>query len=170
MPVNGFIAAMNNNDAFGDFIRGGSFIPRPPINTNSPALDISQPLNYERFVSFYEEAPAVMRNMVFPASIGDDETLQTIEWVWKKYQILLDPHSAVAFAAAKGMVNIENRDIHLIILATGHPAREAEIIRRATGQNIELPEKLKNLRNRVNPVVIIDPHLEALESAIASCF
>jgi threonine synthase len=132
-------------------------------------MDIAQPANYERLVSFYEEAPAVMRNMVFPAAIGDDETLRTMEWVWKAYSLFLDPHSAVAFAAAQTQ-KAKNRNGHWIILATGHPAREAEMVRRATGQIIELPEKLQFLKKRANPIALIDPHLEALESAIASCF
>jgi threonine synthase len=170
MPVNGFIAAMNSNDAFGDFIRGGSFNPRPPLSTNSPAMDIAQPQNYERLVSFFEEAPAVMRNMVFPAAIDDDKTLRTMEWAWKKYGIFLDPHSAVALAATRDFMNERNHDTHWVILATGHPAREAAMVRTATGQTIELPEKLHTLKKRANPMAIIDPHLDALESAIVSCF
>ena len=169
MPVNGFIAAMNRNDAFGEFIRNGSFNPHPPVNTNSPALDISQPANYERLRAFYGEAPSVMRNMVFPAAISDDETLQTMEFVWKKYKTLLDPHSAVAFAAARKRVKAEHCEAHCVILATGHPAKKAEAVRMSTGQTIELPEKLLTLKKRVNPIALINPHLAALESAIASC-
>jgi threonine synthase len=170
MPVNGFIAAMNSNDSFGDYFRGNSFNPHVPISTCSPAMDISRPVNYERLVSFYEEAPAVMRNMVYPAAIKDDETLATMEWVWKKYNILLDPHGAVAFAAARKFMDCGDRHSHIVILATGHPAKEAELVRRATGQNIALPEKLQVLKKRANPIALIDPHIAALESAIASCF
>ena len=64
MPVNGFIAAMNVNNAMGGYIRGQPFVPKPLVYTNSPALDVSVPVNYERLASFYDEAPAVMRNMV----------------------------------------------------------------------------------------------------------
>ena len=104
LPVNGFIAAMNTNNAFGDFIHGRNFNPRPVKATNSPALDVSVPTNYARLCSFYDEAPAVMRNMVFPASIDDITTLRTMEQAWKQHGILLDPHSAVAFAAARDFI------------------------------------------------------------------
>ena len=170
MPVNGFIAAMNKNDAFGNYIRGSGFSPNHPLATCSPALDIAHPVNYERLVSFYEEAPAVMRNMVFPASIDDETTLRTMEWAWKTWQILLDPHGAVAFAAARKFMGEGARDRHCIVLATGHPAIEAEIVRRATGQIAVLPEKLNNLKKHADPIAVIDPYLDALESAIASCF
>ena len=170
MPLNGFIAAMNLNDAFGGFIRGEKFDPRPAKTTCSPAMDISFPANYERLVSFYDDAPAVMRNMVFPAAIDDEETLRTMEWVWKKYNTLIDPHSAVAFAAARKLTESDSRHAHTIILSTGHPAKEAEIVRRATGQLTKLPQKLFSLKQKFNPIALIDPHLDALESAISLCY
>jgi threonine synthase len=170
MPVNGFIAAMNANNAFGDFIRGNRFVPRPLITTNSPALDVSVPANYERLVSFYEEAPAVMRNMVYPASINDELTLNAMEKVWKQYHILIDPHTAVAFAAAESLsASREWSQAHTVVLATGHPAKEAALVLQATGQNIKIPEALAETRKKTDPLAVIEPRLEALEGAIASC-
>jgi threonine synthase len=172
MPVNGFIAAMNANNAFGDFIQGSPFTPRPLINTNSPALDVSFPSNYERLLSFYEEAPAVMRNMVYPASINDDLTIKTMEKVWKKYQILIDPHTAVAFAAAESLSASRewNGHVHTVVLGPGHPAKEAGLVLKATGQKIKMPETLSEIQKKTDPIAIIEPQLEAFEGAIASCF
>ncbi|MDR3166711.1 MAG: threonine synthase [Treponema sp.] len=172
MPVNGFIAAMNANNAFGDFIQGKEFIPRPLINTNSPSLDVSRPSNYERLVAFYQEAPAVMRNMVYPAAIDDVTTLETIKRVWQRYRIPLNPHGAVAFAAAEQLAFSKafSSQVHVVTLVTGHPAKEAELLTKATGQKVEMPEKLLGLEKKVDPVALIDPQLDALEGAIASCF
>jgi threonine synthase len=172
MPVNGFIAAMNANNAFGDFIRGNRFAPRPPIATNSPALDVSIPANYERLHSFYEEAPAVMRNMVYPASIDDGLTLTTMEKVWKTYHTFIDPHTAVAFAAAESLSASHKwgDHVHTVVLATGHPAKEGNLILKATGQKIPAPETLLLLQKKGDPLALIDPRLEALKEAVASCF
>jgi threonine synthase len=172
MPVNGFIAAMNANNAFGDYILGKPFNPSPPVDTNSPALDVSFPINYERFASFYEEAPAVMRNMVYPASIDDALTLKTMEDVHKKYNTFIDPHTAVAFAAAQKTITEQKwkGHAHTVVIATGHPARFPIIAEQATGKNIKLPESLSVLQKRCEPVAIIQPQLDAFESAIASCF
>ena len=172
MPVNGFIAAMNVNNAFGDYINGKPFIPKPLVNTNSPALDVSVPLNYERLASFYDEAPAIMRNIVHPASINDDLTLRTMEYVFKNFGIHIDSHTAVAFAAARE-VALERKWMnhsHTVILATGHPAREANLARETAGQVIKIPDTLLALQKKCDPVAIISPELEPLESAIASCF
>jgi threonine synthase len=170
LPVNGFIAAMNANNPFGDFIRGREFKPRPVIATNSPALDVSVPSNFARFSSFYDEAPAVMRNMVFPASIDDSATLKAMEFAWKKYDMLLDPHGAVALAAARDFFSQDKNSIeHIIVLATGHPAREAATVEAATGQKVSLPERLALLEKEEEPVAIIDPHLGALEGLLTGC-
>jgi threonine synthase len=170
MPVNGFIAAMNANNAFGDFIAGKVFVPHPVIFTKSPALDVTVPSNYERLASFYKEAPAVMRNMVYPASVTDAATLNIMEKAYKKYGVFLDPHSAVAFAAAEEIALRLDPLGHFVVLATGHPAREAALVKETTGQTIKVPYNLEQLHRQCDPIALIDPHLDALEGAIASCF
>ncbi|GHV27214.1 threonine synthase [Spirochaetia bacterium] len=170
MPVNGFIAAMNANNAFGDYIKGEAFKPGKLIRTNSPALDVSAPSNYERLASFYAEAPAVMRHMVYPDTIDDRTTLAAMETAWKKYGILLDPHSAVAFAAARRLTRgAGGFNGHVVVLATGHPAKHTELVSRATGQQVPIPKKFTKLWKKTDPMATISPQLDALEGAIASC-
>ncbi|MDR0376786.1 MAG: threonine synthase, partial [Spirochaetaceae bacterium] len=169
MPVNGFIAAMNANNSCGDFIKGRQFTPRPVKATNSPALDVSRPSNYERLAAFYAEAPAVMRNMVFPASVDNNETLRAMERFWKRYGIIIDPHAAVAYAAAERVSSSFEPGSHVIIVATGHPAKKAATVMQATGQTVEIPRRLSLLREKALPLAVIKPSLEALETAIVSC-
>jgi threonine synthase len=172
MPVNGFIAAMNVNNAFGGFIRGEKFVPRKLVTTCSPALDITVPSNYARLEAFYEEAPAVMRNMVYPASIDDETTLDVMGKVWKEHGVFLDSHTAVAFAAAEQLAASHDYsgNIHTVVLATEHPAKEADLILKTTGQAIPVPERFVALQRKAEPIAVIDPELEAFEGAIASCF
>jgi threonine synthase len=170
MPVNGFIAAMNSNNALGDFIRGKPFTPRPLVNTRSPALDVSSPSNLSRLDSFYRESPAVMRNMVYPASIDDDLTLRTMEDVWKNYGLHIDSHTAVAFAAAEQTAAAQGwkGNSHTVVLATGHYAREAELLRTITGEPV--PEMFQSLQKEVKPIAVIPPDIDAFEGVIANCF
>ena len=172
MPVNGFIAAMNANNAFGDYIRGKPFIPKPLVVTNSPALDISNPINYERLASFYDEVPAVMRNMVFPSSIDDGLTIKTIERVYREYGIFIDPHTAVAFASAQ-KIAAERKwsgHTHTVVLATGHPARSAKVVEEATGKAVDIPGFLTAQQKKCDPIALIPVQLDAFENAITSCF
>jgi threonine synthase len=170
MPVNGFIAAMNSNNAAGGFIRGQGFSRRPLVATNSPQLDITRPSNLERLETFYREAPVVMKNMVFPESIDDQTTLRTMKKARERYGLFLDPQSAVAFAAAEKAAAEKDFYGDIVVFATEHPARYAEIVYRATGERIPVPEKLKALEQKTKPVARIKNSLESVENAIAGCF
>jgi threonine synthase len=172
LPVSGFIAAMNENNQIGDFFSGKNFIPKQLVHTNSPSLDVSIPTNFDRLASFYSESPAVMRNMVYPASINDENTIKAIKNVYEKYNTFIDPHTAVAFAAAQKMTKEKNWGDHIykVILATGHPARSAGLIKKATGKAIKIPPFLQALQKKCDPIALISPQLDAFENAIASCF
>ncbi len=171
MPVNGFVAAMNTNNAFGEFFSGKEWTPKPRVQTISPALDVSVPSNYARLASFYEEAPLVMRNMVFPQSIDDDTTRAIMKATWEKHGIVLDPHTAVALAAAQRSAKLENgaSDFHTVVLAPEHPAKQAALVSRVLGIDIDIPERLALLKKECKPTAHIPPETDALESAIASC-
>jgi len=172
MPVNGFIAAMNSNNSLGDFIKGGSFTPGQLVSTNSPALDVRIPSNLSRLDSFYKEAPAVMRNMVCPASINDELTLEAIAHARSKYGIYIDTHTAVAFAAAQRYTEEAEwkGNVHTVVLSTGHYSKAAGLIREATGENVAIPEDILSLQKMTDPIAIIPPNLDSFENVIASCF
>jgi len=172
LPVNGFIAAMNVNNSMGDFFHGSHFVPKPLVHTNSPALDVSVPINFDSLELFYSESPIVMRNIVHPVSVDDEQTGKTIKYVYEKYGVFIDPHTAVAFAAAKKTADEKKWGDHVykIILATGHPARSANMIKKTTGKTIKIPSNLQALQKKCDPIALISPQLEAFENAIASCF
>ena len=172
LPVSGFVAAMNRNDNLGDFFRGRDFSPRPIVATNSPALDVGTPSNMSRIASFYRDAPAVMRGMVYPASVDDGFTVETMGSVWRKYGLHVDPHTAVAFAAAERTA--EERKwkghTHTVVIATAHYAKEPGLAYEATGDNVEVPQKLLSLLKEIEPTVVISPNVDAFEGIIANFF
>ena len=170
LPVNSFVAAMNSNNTLGDFIRGGAFSPGPLVRTSSPALDVRLPSNLSRLEAFYREAPAVMRNMVCPASVDDELTLQTMGNVWRKYRRHIDPHTAVAFAAAEQTAAEQEwkGHTHTVVLATMHYAKDTAMVYRATGERVGVPERFSYIRNKVNPAVVIPPKLDDFKNLIAS--
>lgn len=169
LPVNGFIAAMNSNDAVGDYLRGKEFSPRVPVRTASSAMDVGNPANFERLEAFYRESPAVMRNMVSAEAVNDIDTLKAMERAWKKHGLLLDPHSAVGYVAAERALDGDLEDGHVVVLATGHPAKRAPVVERATGASCPVPDALRILGREVDPVATIPARIDALEAAIAGC-
>ena len=94
-----------------------------------------------------------------------------MEYVWKKYGVFIDPHTAVAFAAAREINAAQkwNSNAHTIVLATGHPARTADIVEKATGKAIKIPASLRALQKICDPVAIIPPQPDVFQSAVAAC-
>ncbi|MFA6505358.1 MAG: threonine synthase [Treponemataceae bacterium] len=169
LPVHGFIAAMNANASIGDFFAGNEFVPRDPIQTLSSSMDVGNPSNFERLVAFYKESPAVMRNMVFPQIIDDNATMAAMKRAYDRYGLILDPHSAVGFAAAELALKGDLENGHAVILSTGHPAKRSALVEKATGHPCEIPDTMKALSREVRPVALIPANLVALEAAIAGC-
>jgi len=113
-----------------------------------------------------------MRNMVCPASVNDELTLETIAHIRSKYGIYIDPHTAVAFAAAQRYTEGEDwkGNVHNIVLSTGHYSKAAGLIREATGEDVAIPEDILSLQKMTDPIAIIPPNLDSFENVIASCF
>ena len=74
MPARGFVAAMNANRAFADFLEEGRFRPRPSIPTCSNAMDVGDPSNLERVRWLYRDDPSRIQRDVTGVSVTDDET------------------------------------------------------------------------------------------------
>jgi threonine synthase len=170
LPASGFIAAQNSNNPMIDIAAGVRGIARTPTVTLSPALDVTYPANWERLSSFYEETPAVMKNMVTQRVIDEKTTMRTMEEVWKQYGVMLDPHGAVAFAAARDVASHKEFDDHIVVLATGHAANYPELVAKITGKPVSIPERLRLLRQTATPCAVIENDLLALETAIAASY
>jgi threonine synthase len=59
--------------------------------------------------------------------------------------IFVDPHTAVGCAAARDFADARPRTdagSQVVVLSTAHPAKFADIVREATGEEPELPERL----------------------------
>jgi threonine synthase len=170
LPASAFIAAQNINNPMADIAAGIRGTARSPTTTISPALDVTYPSNWERLASFYEETPAVMKNMVTQRVIDEKTTMRTIEDVWKQYGITIDPHGAVAFAAARDIASQKGFYDHIVVLATGHAAKHPELVAKVTGKSVSVPERLRLLRQTATPCAVIENDLLALETAIAASY
>ena len=148
---------MNSNSAVNGFLHGEAFAPRDPMKTLSSAMDVGNPSNIERLATFYKEAPAVMRNMVFPETVNDEDTMKAMKEAYDRYGLLLDPHGAVGYAAARRALVGDLEFGHAVVVSTGHPAKHAAVVEKATGQRVEVPDALRDLSRIVPPVATINP-------------
>ena len=77
-------------------------------------------------------------------SINDDRALKCISRVWKKYGVLIDPHTAVGIGAAKKLGLEQN----CVVLSTAHPCKFPKAIEDAISKTENLPDSLKYVYDR----------------------
>ena len=70
--------------------------------------------------------------------MSEEEVLKTINIVYKKFNVVLDPHSAIGY----GVFDKINLDGNNIVLATAHPSKFPDAIKKSININAELPDEL----------------------------
>ncbi len=152
LPVSRFIAATNINRVLPDYLQTGVYRARPSVATMSNAMDVGDPSNFSRLLEMHGGSADRVRRALSAASITEEETRATIRRVWERDRYVLDPHSAVGWAAADRHVTDDARPI--ITLATAHPAKFDAAIRGILGFAPPLPEAFADWAAR--PLFAID--------------
>ena len=86
------------------------------------------------------------------SKMNEDEVLKTIKEVYEKFDLVLDPHSAIGYGAFD-KVNISGNNI---VLATAHPCKFPEAIKNAINLKAELPKELMYILSEKENYDIID--------------
>ena len=162
MPSLGFLAASNANDVFPHYLSTGSFRPHASLPTISNAMDVGAPSNFERIQWLFRDDPSALNRIVSGTSISDSETADCIADVYRRTGYVLDPHSAVAYRAQER--NNGAGDDPTVVLATAHPAKFPDVVEKAIGRAVELPEGLAAIMDAEEHFDLIEPTLEALEA------
>jgi threonine synthase len=167
LPVDRFVVATNQNDILYRLFNSGEYKPDAVRPSHAPSMDIQVASNFERFLYYHNEknAKATMAQMDqfkadgsikipnFNASnfaatrSTDEDILKNIRMVKEKYDYIVDPHTACGFQ------DLDLSSTH-VILATAHPAKFPDTIRKAIGEAPTDPalEKLKNKEQVKYPV------------------
>jgi len=96
--------------------------------------------------------------------LDDAGTLASMREVYRATGELVDPHTAIAVAAAKQAGG--DPGVPVVALATAHPAKFPDAVERATGVRPALPERLAALFERPERVHVLPSALDALQAFI----
>jgi threonine synthase len=94
--------------------------------------------------------------------MNENEVLDTIKEVYTKYDIILDPHSAIGFGALS-KINIDGNNI---VLVTAHPCKFPDAIDKSIGIKPGLPDELKYIMNEKENYDIISNNLRTTQKYI----
>ncbi|MDE1901450.1 MAG: threonine synthase [Alphaproteobacteria bacterium] len=170
LPVAKLAVASNSNDILTRFFASGRMETGPVQGTLSPSMDIQVSSNFERLLfdlcgrdaahlrglmdnlktrGAFAVTAAQMekaRALFAAGCAGDAQTLATIADVYKAYDYLLDPHTAVGVKVARDLASQLPQPV--ICLATAHPAKFPETVARATGQTPSMPPRLAGIMDK----------------------
>ena len=159
LPVRKFIAAVNANKVFPDYLETGVYKPQPSIPTYSNAMDVGNPSNFERLLAIYESVDN-MRKEIESYSVNSRETIKAISSVYEKTQQFICPHTAVGIVAS--YLHLKKQPGKIVSLATAHPAKFADLIEKALNVTVPLPTSLKKIQALPKIAEKIDADDEAL--------
>ena len=165
MPVHQFIAAHNRNDFFPQFIAGENAAFKASVHTPSSAMDVGAPSNFERLKSML--SPEIMRKKIWATSVSDEATLETMKRLYEKTGYLADPHTAVGVESIRRYRAATGSEHPCVVLATAHPAKFPEIVKKAIGIEPATPRSLMELALRPKCAVPIPATYEAFREAIS---
>jgi threonine synthase len=162
LGVKHFIAACNSNQVFTSYIHTGVYLPAPPVSTLSNAMDVGDPSNFIRILELFGNKHQSIAEKISSYAISDQLTVQTIQDVFRSRNYLLDPHGAVAYAALQLYQKMHPEDKGLI-LETAHPVKFSETVERVTGQVIQVPASIQELKKRKKQSTVINPDFQELK-------
>ncbi len=170
LPVARLIVATNVNDILARALADGDYSCRPVQPTATPSMDIQVSSNFERLLFDLGggdggamaaqmrgfEASGAMRltdaqregagALFTSAAIDADGMAGAMRWAWDRAGQVIDPHTAIALAAARA----DGLDpaIPMVTLATAHPAKFRDAVERAIGRRPALPPRVGALFDR----------------------
>ena len=187
LPVDRLILATNANAILSELVRSGNYRKGEVLQTLSPSMDIQVASNFERYLfdlagrdgrwvrrwlgeleekggfTLDGELLTRVQSDFAAARVDDEETVRTIREVHEQTGYLLDPHSAIGYAAGREHAQA---GVPMIAMATAHPAKFSRAIRQAIGHEPPLPQGLALLRDLPTRVEVLPSSLPALQDHI----
>ncbi len=187
LPVEKLVIATNSNDILRRAVKFGRYDKRGVVKTASPSMDIEISSNFERLLFEVlerdgDKTAALLASLdqsggfaipqaalerireAFGSGMADETaTAAIIADVFDQSKYLIDPHTAVGVAVARGF-NFGHTP--LISLSTAHPAKFPEVVAAATGIRPQLPRHLADLESREERYSVLANDRQAVEDFI----
>lgn len=189
LPVADLAIATNRNDILSRCLSTGTYDMREVTPSLSPSMDIQISSNFERLLfDLYGNDSAAIHSLMetlkqsgqftlhntaheqlklrFSAGSADDAaTLAAIASTYEKSGYVLDPHTAVGVHVARTLTRRIPK-APLVTLATAHPAKFPDAVKKATGIHPALPAHLADLFDRKEKMAALPNDPEAVKTFI----
>ncbi len=140
LPIKHFIAANNRNSIFFEYLKTGTYNPKPSIATIANAMDVGDPSNFTRILDLYGHSHTAIVAEISSATYNDNQIAETLKECYEKTGYLLDPHGACGYRSLQEKLASDEVGI---FLETAHPAKFLETVERIIGEKVEIPLPLQ---------------------------
>ncbi len=189
LPVARLIVATNVNDILHRAFTSGDYSKGKVEATATPSMDIQVSSNFERLLfdlsgrdgaalagmmkgfeasgamTIPQDMIAASRPLISSARVDANGMAMAMRWACEKAGQIVDPHTAVALAAARE-ANVP-ADIPIVTLATAHPAKFRDAVERATGTRPSLPARIGSLFEREERYDTLPATAEAIAAYVS---
>jgi threonine synthase len=189
LPVAKLVVATNVNDILHRALSTGDYSKSGVQQTPTPSMDIQVSSNFERLLFDLGdrdgaalaaqmagfEASGAMRltntqsqgsSALFHSDRVDlDDMTLAMRWAHERAGQVIDPHTAIALAAA--LRTEVAAGVPIVTLATAHPAKFGDAVERATGMRPSLPARVGDLFQREERYATLPATFDAITAYIA---
>jgi threonine synthase len=190
LPVEQLVIGNNRNDSLARYFATGRLEVAPVEPSLSPSMDIQVPGNFERLLFELkggngsatatmlarfraegclppdEQARRMACDLFSAHRVDDNLTMQTIAETHANTGMLIDPHTAVAVAAARIELGRRRGEAPMVALASAHPAKFPDVVAAATGRRPVLPAAVAEIRERREMLTVLPNDLGAVRNYI----
>jgi threonine synthase len=161
-PIEEIVAAQNANCPIVDYAATGYMAKRKRIPTMTTSMDIAHPGNWARLQALYPSWE-VFTDHVEAYAVSDADTQSAIKAGFEDNQLMLSPHTAVAYA---GMPSLTSDPRAWAVAAVTHPAQYASLIESITDKRPDIPAPLAEQQQRAAHVVEISADSDSLSRIV----
>ncbi|HKL93622.1 MAG: threonine synthase [Bacteroidales bacterium] len=157
LPIEHFIAANNRNDIFFEYLKTGTYHPRPSVATLANAMDVGDPSNFARILDLYKHSHADIASEISGARYDDRQIADCMLETVRNTGYQLDPHGACGYRALREQLKEGQVGV---FLETAHPAKFKDTVEPIIGQKLEIPETLQQFMNGVKQSIAMSTRFE----------
>ncbi len=168
LPIHHFVASVNANDTFIEFLKTDKFSPKPSVQTISNAMDVGNPSNFARIYELFNKDINAILKKVSGYTYSDDVTRKAVKEIFEHDHYIMDPHGAVGFLGLNEYLKTQSQPLNGVILHTAHPAKFIDTYSEDLKAKIELPKELRELIDKQKVALELNNDYDAFKAYLLS--
>jgi threonine synthase len=159
LPIQHFVASNNANNVVTEYLKTENYSPKPSVQTISNAMDVGNPSNFIRIQEIYNNDFSILKEHLSSYSFTDDETRSALEYIYKTYNYIADPHGAVGYLGCKSHLK-HHPEAHCVFLETAHPTKFLDVVEQVIQTKIALPPQIEAVMHKEKVATRISTYTE----------